>query len=236
MCGKRLSILLVVLLAVCSCAWALPGAKKTSQIVSVELIEPTQESTSEVLPQSSQSGTTAASTSSENSVPVSEVKVQDKKTETVKESENLSQSSEQNSKTAVSTEKLNELLTLLEKSNFILGADKIDTIKQTVEQTVEEISYDLELNNALISAQNGQIESLKKELKATRFFVDAGVAFGFKDKGVTYGVVGDMGLKLGKGFLTKVGVQYMLGDLSDIKNLEWNLENMTVSATVGWEW
>lgn len=220
----------------CSCAWALPGAKKTSQIVSVELIEPTQESTSEALPQSSQSGTTAASTSSENSVPVSEVKVQDKKTETVKESENLSQSSEQNSKTAVSTEKLNELLTLLEKSNFILGADKIDTIKQTVEQTVEEISYDLELNNALISAQNGQIESLKKELKATRFFVDAGVAFGFKDKGVTYGVVGDMGLKLGKGFLTKVGVQYMLGDLSDIKNLEWNLENMTVSATVGWEW
>lgn len=236
MCVKKLLILSVALLVVCSCVWALPGAKKTTQVATAESTEQTAESTSPESQDLLQSKTTETSKSSETSVTVSAEKSQSKTAETATESENLSQNSEQNSKTAVSTEKLNELLTLLEGSNFILGTEKIEAMKKTVEESVEGISYDLELNNALISAQSSQIESLKKELKATRFFVDAGVAFGFKDKGVTYGVVGDMGLKLGKGFLTKVGVQYMLGDLSNISNLEWSLENMTVSATIGWEW
>lgn len=229
MCLKRLSTLLVVLLVVCSCVWALPGAKKTTDVKTETA--PVQEASISLVSQtSSQKETTEASKDSKNTETVSAE--QQKKTETVKESENLSASSEQNSKAAATSDKLNELLTLLEKSNFILGAEKIDTVKQGM----EDISYDLELNNALISAQSSQIESLKKELKATRFFMDAGVAFGFKENGLNYGVVGDMGIKFGAGFLTKVGVQYMLGDLSDIKSLKWNLENMTVSATIGWEW
>ncbi len=237
MCGKRLLILLVALLVVCSCVWALPGAKKTNQIATVESTPQTQESISVDLQNSLQKETTVTSKSSEISVPASGEKVQDKTAETVKESESLSQSSEQSSKTAVSTEKLNELLTLLENSNFILGAEKIDTIRQTVEETVagiSDVSSDLELNNALIAAQSGQIESLKKELKSTRFFADTGMAFGFKDKGVLYGVVGDMGIKFGSGLMTKVGVQYMLGDFKSLP--QWSIENMTVSATIGWEW
>lgn len=228
---KRLNVFLVVLLAVSCCVWALPGAKKTTQVATAESTAQTAESTSEDLQSSSQKETTATSKNSETSVPVSE---DSKKTETAKESENLSQTSELNSKTAVSTEKLNELLTLLENSNFILGAEKIDTIRQTVEETVEGISSDLELNNALIEAQSGQIEALKRELKTTRFFADAGMAFGFKDQGVMYGVVGDMGIKFGSGLMTKVGVQYMLGDFKSLP--QWSMENMTVSATIGWEW
>ncbi len=232
MCGKRLSIFLVVLLVASSFVWALPGAKKTTQVATAVSTAPTQESTSAPSQSSSQNETTATSKSSEVLAPVSTEKAQ---AATVSVSENLSESLEQ-SKMAATTEKLNELLTLLEKNNFVIGTEKIDTIKKTVEESVEGIAYDLELNNALISAQSSQIESLKKELKATRFFMDLGVAFGFKDKGVTYGVVGDMGMKFGQGFIVKTGAQYMVGNLNDIKNVAWSLDNLTVSATVGWEW
>lgn len=212
----------------------MPGhylAQKTTQVK--ETTTTAQEMSTSVVSQDSlQKETTATSKSSESSATVSAQET--KAAETTKESQSSSQSLEQSSKTTVSTEKLNELLDLLEKSNFILGAEKIDTIKQTVAETVEGISYDIELNNELIAAQSGQIESLKKELKATRFFMDAGVAFGFKENGVNYGVVGDMGIKFGSGLMTKVGVQYMLGDFHSLPS--WNMENMTVSATIGWEW
>lgn len=142
-----------------------------------------------------------------------------------------SQNSSQSEATETSID-LDEALKILKGNNFIIGADKINAVATAV----EEVASNQELSNALIATQNQQIESLKKEVNATRFFADLGVAFGFKDKGINYGVVGDMGLKLGKGFITKVGVQYMLGDLSNIGNLQWSLENMTVQTTVGWEW
>lgn len=142
-----------------------------------------------------------------------------------------SQNSSQSEATETSID-LDEALKILKGNNFIIGAEKINAVATAV----EEVASNQELNNALIATQNQQIESLKKEVNATRFFADLGVAFGFKDKGINYGVVGDMGLKLGKGFITKVGVQYMLGDLSNISNLQWSLENMTVQTTVGWEW
>ncbi len=125
-----------------------------------------------------------------------------------------------------------ELLALMEKNDYLWGADDIKEVKSIV----EDIALDIELSNAINAAQTDQIDSLKKELKATRFFADAGVAFGFTEGGINYGVAGDMGIKFGKGLITKVGVQYMLGNLTDITNLQWNIENMTVQATVGWEW
>ncbi len=174
----------------CSCVWALPGAKKTTEV----------KQKTEVLPEQQETSTSV-------------------------ESPSLSQSET----TGTSTD-LDELLTLLEKNNYILGAEKIDTVKKAI----EDVSADIGVSNALIEAQMSQIEALKKELASTRFFADLGVAFGFKDVGVNYGVVGDMGIKFGNGLLTKVGVQYMVGDFKSLP--QWSIENMTVSATIGWEW
>ena len=142
-----------------------------------------------------------------------------------------SQNSSQTEQTETS-ETSDELLKTLKGNSFIVGADKINAIITKM----EDLENDVAMNQALLATQINQNEELEKKLKATRFFMDFGVAFGFKDKGINYGVVGDMGLKFGKGFLTKVGVQYMLGDLSNIGNLQWSLENMTVQTTVGWEW
>ena len=156
-----------------SFAWALPGAKKTSQSA-VPATEPVQE--------------TSTSVESQNST-------ESVQTETSKSSE--------------------ELLALLEKNNYIWGTDDIKGVKSAV----EDVALDIEINNALIATQSQQIDALKKELKSTRFFADAGVAFGFKEDGINYGLAGDMGIKFGKGLITKVGVQYMLGNLADITNL-----------------
>lgn len=186
---KRLSILLVVLLVVSSFVWALPGAKKTTQVQATAVEEAQETSTSA-----------------------------DSQTLTESEVKEISTS-------------LTKLSSLLEE-NSILWGDKIEAVKEAA----TDVSYDVAVNNALIAAQGEQIESLKKELKKTKFFVDFGVAFGFKEQAITYGTVADMGMKLGKGLLIKTGVQYMMGNFADITNMSWSLDNLTVSATVGWEW
>ena len=33
-----------------------------------------------------------------------------------------------------------------------------------------------------------------------------------------------------------VGVQYMLGNFGNVKLPDWNIEDMTVQAKIGWEW
>lgn len=91
------------------------------------------------------------------------------------------------------------------------------------------------VEEAIVDA-SALVTDLKKDAYGTKFFADLGAAFGFKKDAVQYGIVGDMGLKFGKGFLTKVGVQYMLGDIGKFEMPEWSLENMTVNATIGWEW
>ena len=91
---------------------------------------------------------------------------------------------------------------------------------------------DLKTNVADLQKENAE---LLKETKS-KFFADLGLAFGFKNESVNYGFAGDVGIRFGKSFIGKVGATYMFGSFSDIKNISWNIENLTVSATVGWEW
>ena len=124
------------------------------------------------------------------------------------------------------------LLETLRKSNFVIGTEKIEDITEKVEVVLAGI----DAQGAIIEEQSKQIEALEKKNKATRFFADFGVAVGFKDEGVTYGATADMGLKFGKGLLFKVGTTYMIGEFKDIKNVEWSLNNLICTATIGWEW
>lgn len=185
---KRLSILLVVLLVASSFVWALPGAKKTTEVKVAAQPEP--------------------------------------ETSTSVDSSKLTESEASEISTS-----LTELLNLLENKSALWG-----TQIEAVKDAAKDVSYDVTMSNALNLTLTEQVDSLKKELNKTRFFVDFGVAFGFKEKAITYGAVADMGMKFGKGFIVKTGVQYMVGDFSDIKNVSWSLDNLTVSATVGWEW
>lgn len=124
-----------------------------------------------------------------------------------------------NSSTASSTEPEIDL-----ESKKVLKGEDLEVFKIVYADLKQNVS-DLQSENA----------KLLKETKS-KFFADLGLAFGFKNKSVTYGFAGDIGMRFGKSFIGKLGATYMFGSFSDIKNISWNIENLTVSATVGWEW
>ena len=128
---------------------------------------------------------------------------------------------------AVETLKKVETTTTTTSSDLSEISDKIDGLLLVSKGTKEEL--------------NEQVDALYKDLqdalaleKRTRFFADLGVAFGLKEETLNYGATADIGLKFGYGLMFKVGAVYMVG--SDFKNISWGLDNLTATATVGWEW
>ena len=117
--------------------------------------------------------------------------------------------------------------------------DQIDDLKEYLDSKViitpsqKDVLSDM-VSNAIKDAFELE-EQLKKEV-GTKFYANVGAAFGFKSTEIQYGVCGDMGIRFGKGFLISVGVQYMLGDFGKVKLPDWNIEDMTVQAKIGWEW
>ena len=122
---------------------------------------------------------------------------------------------------------------------------KAETITTTTSSDLSEISE--KIDGLLLVSQgtknelNEQVDALYKDLQdalrestKTKFFADLGVAFGLKEKALNYGVTGDIGLRFGKGLMLKVGAVYMVG--SDFTNISWGLDNLTATATIGWEW
>lgn len=136
---------------------------------------------------------------------------------------------------------LNELMEYLKKNNFILGNQQIGNVAEKVEKAIENVSSDIDITNTLLLAQQEQIEALKKDALSTRFFADFGVAVGFKEDDIRLGMLGEMGIKFGKGWLLKTGVQWMAVDGSQIKTLfktapSFKIEDMTITCTFGYEW
>jgi hypothetical protein len=122
---------------------------------------------------------------------------------------------------------------------------KAETSTTTTSSDLSEISE--KIDGLLLVSQgtknelNEQVDALYKDLQdalkestKTKFFADLGVAFGLKEKALNYGVTGDIGLRFGKGLMLKVGAVYMVG--SDFTNISWGLDNLTATATIGWEW
>lgn len=125
--------------------------------------------------------------------------------------------SQTSSDTSTSFDELKEYL----DGKIIITPSQKDVLSDMVSNAIKD-AFELE-------------EQLKKEV-GTKFYANVGAAFGFKSTEIQYGVCGDMGIRFGKGFLMSVGVQYMLGDFGNIKLPDWNIEDMTVQAKIGWEW
>lgn len=121
-----------------------------------------------------------------------------------------------------------ELLEILNKSGWVLGGSKIEKLQEGVE-AISKTNLEQNLEIARLAA------ALKKE-QSTKFFADFGAAFGFRSEMVQYGIVGDMGIRFGKGLMVKTGAQYMVGDFGKLELPTWSIENLSLTATVGWEW
>ena len=131
------------------------------------------------------------------------------------------------------SQSLNGLFDLLKSSKYLMGADKIDQVLTGVNRVAEDVT----LQNELIDAQNQQIEALKKELKKTRFFADFGLSAGVKEDTVKLGILGEMGLKLPNQMIVKTGITWSAFDAKDLLKVpSLSIEDITISAAVGYEW
>ena len=119
-----------------------------------------------------------------------------------------------------------QTLTSLDGKVVIFGSE-LETVKKDVE--------DVQSAMALLVQKNEILENNLKKANGTKFFADAGVAIGFGEESVQYGLTADIGMRFGGSFMVKTGVRYMVGSFGAI-DIGWDLKKMTVNATVGWEW
>ena len=94
--------------------------------------------------------------------------------------------------------------------------------------------------NTTLSDENaynsGYIAGLEKKERQTKFFANTGVVLGFSNSMPTWGVTGNMGIKLGRGLMVGTGLNYMIGDFTSPVDLVWDLDKLSINATIGWEW
>lgn len=219
---RKVIVLSMVLLLVCSSLWAFPSSKK-----SVPQAEPT---------------------------PVTEVimEVVETPTEVPQEAGEPSAEAQQIAELESDLAKMSETLKSLQKeidSTKVMTAgkkDEIDTLVGAIANDVETVLLDLEEKDAIIAeladanaSQADQLAYLQgrydKEV-SSKFYAKIGGAFGFKEKKVQLGLVGDMGVRIGQGLVIGTGVQYMGFTLDNGIKCDWSLDNLTVNMTVGWEW
>lgn len=129
--------------------------------------------------------------------------------------------------------KFSETSTNLENKVVVLGSG-LTELKSDMLSMAAAVEMLVANNRDLQNSLDKALEENKKA-NGTKYLVDAGMAFGFKDKAVQMGVVGDMGIRFGKNFVSKIGLQYMACDLGKFELPKWSMDNLTVSATIGWE-
>lgn len=95
---------------------------------------------------------------------------------------------------------------------------------------------DVLVRNAEQADRLAAIESELKREKGTKFFARVGGVIGFNDLLPTWGVSSSLGVRFGKGFLIEAGAQYMIGDFVSVPTIKPDLDNLQLTASVGWEW
>lgn len=71
---------------------------------------------------------------------------------------------------------------------------------------------------------------------SSKFFMNMGMALGVRGKTPIYGITGNFGVRIGKGFLIGAGVQCMAGSFTEVPFSNWSLDDLSVQMTIGWEW
>ena len=126
----------------------------------------------------------------------------------------------------VLSEDSQKTLSNLDGKVVVFGSE-LETIKKDME--------DVQVATDLLIQKNAMLEESLKKANGTKLFADVGIAIGFGDDSIKYGITGDVGTRFGKSFMVKTGIQYMLGSFGKV-DFGWNLQNLTVNATIGWEW
>lgn len=103
---------------------------------------------------------------------------------------------------------------------------------------LEGIEADIEVVNADSRAKDEQIAVLLKKAKSVKFFTNFGAVVGFKNAVPTLGAVVNLGVKFGNGIQIGTGAQYQIASFSTDKILDvsWNIDKLSLTTTIGYEW
>ena len=123
--------------------------------------------------------------------------------------------------------KLTETSANLENKVVVAGAD-LNTLKSDMVSLSSSVS-------ALI-ADNRDLQARLAAETGTKYFMDFGMLFGFKEKAMKVGAVGEMGIRFGKGLLVKTGIQYSAFEIGKIELPQFTIDDLSMTLTVGWEW
>lgn len=225
MCLRRFAVFSMVLLVVCSSLsavsfWSRSSKESSAPVVEVEIVAaPVQETQADPAPAPS--------------APVQEA---------LEAQQPQKDSSEELSKVS------NELASLQNSldGKSVVGQKSIDALIGSITQVQADyalVMADMAEKQAIIdslaatnAAQADELAYMRGKNNAMHFFVNAGMAIGFKEYAPTWGLAGNFGTRFGNGWQVSAGAQYMLGDFTSIPSLKWSLDNLTVNATVGYEW
>ena len=128
---------------------------------------------------------------------------------------------------------LKESFALLEQ-----GLEKARTLEAAEDKVQEEAIRQLLVYETQNTSQADEISTLSAQLKketGTKAYARVGGVLGFDDMMPTYGVTGAIGLRWGGSFLTEVGASYIVGSIVDPLR-SFSLDNLQISASIGWEW
>lgn len=222
---KRVIVFGLVCLMACCSLWAFPSSKKSSVVAEpAPAVETVIVETAEELPM---------------------VEAEPAVAEPSAEAQQIA---ELESDLAKMSETLKSLQKEIDSTKLMTSGkkDEIDSLVGAIASDVETVLLDLEEKDTIIaelaeanSSQADQIAYLKglydKEI-GTKFYSKVGGAFGIKDSKIQLGIIGDMGIRIGKGLVIGTGVQFMGFTWDDGIKFNGSTDNLTINMTVGWEW
>lgn len=138
-----------------------------------------------------------------------------------------------------------EFAALTRKIEEAKGTEKIeDSLAEDVGNELDSVGA--KLDNALqanadqadkLAVQSAEIDTLKASLKkeqSMKTFAELNFLLGFEDLKPEYGVGAAMGLRFGKGLMLKLGANYMVGSFTKVPTF--SLDDLQITAGIGWEW
>ena len=111
-----------------------------------------------------------------------------------------------------------------------------EAIEDDVHQATLDALEAIETANVQQADDIARLDAELRKANATKAYARVGGVLGFDSMVPTWGLTGALGIRLGESFLMETGVTYMMGSFTRPLDLQWSLDNLQVSASIGWEW
>lgn len=205
---NRFIALLLVLLVASSLLWAFPGRKQKALEIQEEQLTEEKEASA-----------------------VIEAPAEKKELKTVSEEPKKSETAPSAPKAEVievkAVEELHELLVEQAEDQMEAEADieRLEKSNEELYQTNAAQADEIAYQRGLLDIKN-----------SPRFFSNLKGIIGFEDKKPTWSLGADFGVRFPKGLIVSAGAAYRLGTFTSPVILEADLDNLSLSLGIGWEW